>query len=60
MYDTGRFFVMTGEHVDGTSSTVERRQRELNELYTELFPDAEESHNHNHNRKQRTKGAKTH
>ena len=47
MYDGGRFFVMTGEHVDGTPRTVERRQGELDELYKEIFPDAEESHNHN-------------
>lgn len=58
MYDAGRFFVMTGEHVDGTPLTVERRQRELNELYKEIFSDTEKSHNHNLNRKQRAKKAK--
>ena len=47
MYDGGRFFVMTGEHVAGTPRTVERRQGELDELYKEIFPDAEESHDHN-------------
>jgi putative DNA primase/helicase len=47
MYDSGRFFVMTGEHVDGTPLTVERRQHELNELYKEIFPDTKEFRDHN-------------
>jgi putative DNA primase/helicase len=60
MYDGGRFFVMTGEHVDGTPRTVEHRQRELNALYTEVFADTEELRDHNPGREQRAKRAKTH
>jgi len=44
MYDAGRFFVMTGEHVGGTPYTVERRQDELNKLYKEVFPSLTSQH----------------
>lgn len=37
MYDGGRFFVMTGDHVDGTPLTIEDRQAEVDALHAELF-----------------------
>jgi putative DNA primase/helicase len=39
MYDRGRFFVMTGDHLPGTPTTVEDRQGPLDALYAEVFPD---------------------
>jgi putative DNA primase/helicase len=33
MYDSGRFFTMTGEHLEGTSLTIEHRQAELDTLH---------------------------
>ncbi|MCX6916962.1 MAG: AAA family ATPase, partial [Verrucomicrobia bacterium] len=37
MYSTARFFVMTGQHLDGTPTTVERRQAAVSGLFQELF-----------------------
>lgn len=37
MYDGGRFFTMTGEHFDGTPTTVEERQAELEALHAQVF-----------------------
>lgn len=36
IYDSGRFFVMTGDHLEGTPKTVEPRQAEVEWVY-ELF-----------------------
>ncbi len=38
LYDTGRFFCITGQHVAGTPRTIEARQTELDGLYDELWP----------------------
>jgi hypothetical protein len=38
MYSTGRFFAITGHHLDGTPTTVEERQEEVNRLHARLFP----------------------
>ncbi len=38
MYDSGRFFTVTGNHIDGTPSSVEERSEELRELHEALFP----------------------
>jgi putative DNA primase/helicase len=38
MYDRGRYFTVTGRHVEGTPTTVNERQTELDALYAELFP----------------------
>jgi len=38
IYDQGRFFTITGNHLDGTPNTVQERQKELNILHAELFP----------------------
>jgi primase-polymerase (primpol)-like protein len=35
MYDTGRFFAMTGDHILHTPETIEERQSELNSIYKE-------------------------
>jgi putative DNA primase/helicase len=37
MYDSGRFFTVTGAHVTGTPATVEPRQEELHRLYETTF-----------------------
>jgi len=40
MYDSGRYFTVTGEHVEGTPSTVADRQAELTALHRRTFGDA--------------------
>jgi len=37
MYDSGRYFTMTGHHLKGTPTTIEDRQDELTALHTEIF-----------------------
>lgn len=37
MYDRGRFFTVTGQHLAGTPTTIEDRQAELAGLHAELF-----------------------
>ena len=37
VYDSGRYFTMTGRHVAGTPTQVQERQQALEELTTELF-----------------------
>lgn len=37
MYDVGRYFTMTGHHLEGTPTTIENRQEELMPLHTEIF-----------------------
>lgn len=37
MYSTGRFFVMTGERIGDTPSTIERRQAAVSGLFQEMF-----------------------
>jgi putative DNA primase/helicase len=37
LYDEGRFFVVTGQHISGTPTTCEKRQEELEDLYREHF-----------------------
>lgn len=41
MYDSGRFFTITGEHLDGTPETVEERGEELTALHREIFSERE-------------------
>lgn len=38
IYETGRYFTVTGRHLAGTPTTIEKRQAQLNRLYTETFP----------------------
>lgn len=38
MYDTRRFFTVTGDHLPGTPRTVEYRGDELSALHSEIFP----------------------
>ncbi len=38
LYDHGRYFTVTGQHVDGTPTTVEERTAEIAALYAQLFP----------------------
>lgn len=37
VYDSGRYFTVTGQHVEGTPATVEERQGELAEFHAETF-----------------------
>lgn len=37
MYDAGRFFTMTGDHVNGTPPTIEERQEQLGCLHATIF-----------------------
>lgn len=37
MYDSGRYFTVTGHHIEGTSTTIENRQAELEALHAEIF-----------------------
>ncbi len=43
MYDTARFFTVTGEHVEGTPVVAEERSDELQELHEALFRPEEAS-----------------
>jgi primase-polymerase (primpol)-like protein len=36
IYDAGRYFTVTGEHIDGTPTTIEQRQDEIDELYATI------------------------
>jgi len=36
IYDRGRYFTVTGQHLPGTPTTIENRQSELKELYEKL------------------------
>jgi putative DNA primase/helicase len=38
MYDQGRYFAMTGDHIEGTPTTIEERQAELEAVYAAIFP----------------------
>lgn len=37
MYDSGRYFTVTGRHLTGTPATIEERQQELEALHAEIF-----------------------
>ena len=37
MYDTGRYFTVTGHHLEGTPTAIEDRQAELTILHEEIF-----------------------
>lgn len=39
IYDKGRFFVVTGQHISTTPTTVESRQAQLDVLYARVFPE---------------------
>jgi len=40
MYDSRRFFCMTGDHFTNTPTTIEQRQSELESLHTQVFGQA--------------------
>lgn len=40
IYERGRYFTVTGRHLDGTPTTIEDRQAKLEELRAELFASA--------------------
>lgn len=37
MYDRGRYFTITGNHLPGTPETIEPRQQELNDIHAQAF-----------------------
>src|SRR5271157_1430271 len=41
MYDSGRYFTVTGKHVPGTPTTIEDRQAELTTVYADVFGNIE-------------------
>jgi primase-polymerase (primpol)-like protein len=41
VFDRGRYFVMTGEHVDGTPATIEPRQAQLEQVLAQFLPQPE-------------------
>lgn len=41
MYHTGRFFTVSGDHVEGTPTSIEEGQETLDKLYSWLFPEGE-------------------
>ena len=41
MYTEGRFFTVTGDHIEGTPATVESRQQEIDTLYRDIFREEE-------------------
>jgi putative DNA primase/helicase len=43
VYAAGRYFTMTGRHLDGTPDRIEQRQRELDDLLQERFPSESEA-----------------
>jgi len=38
-YSDGRYFTTTGDHLDGTPTTIEDRQEQLNAVTTRIFPE---------------------
>ena len=38
VYDSGRYFVVTGQHIAGTPTTIEERQTELEEVLAQFLP----------------------
>jgi putative DNA primase/helicase len=42
MYDSARFFTVTGRHLEDTPQTIESRQAAIVRLYRRVFPDQEE------------------
>lgn len=43
MYDSKRFFTVTGHHIPDTPTTIEERQQELNKLYESIFNDVQDT-----------------
>ena len=37
VYDNGRFFVVTGNHIESTPRTIEKRQTDIDSLYSDLI-----------------------
>jgi hypothetical protein len=38
IYDANRYFTVTGKHLEGTPTTIEERQDQLNQLHATIFP----------------------
>ncbi len=43
MYDQGRYFTITGKHLDGTPETLQTRQEALDAVYASLVPSTKET-----------------
>jgi primase-polymerase (primpol)-like protein len=48
MYDSGRFFTVTGEHLDGTPESVSQAQQAVTTVYDEWVADENEHHSDGH------------
>jgi putative DNA primase/helicase len=44
-YESGRYLTVTGNHVDGTSTTVEHRQSEMDAVHAEVFAERNKPRN---------------
>ena len=38
MYDSGRYFTITGKHLSGTPLSIQNRQQILDDVAAEVFP----------------------
>ena len=48
MYETGRYFTMTGDHLDGTPDCIHNRQAEMEDLHAEVFGSRQNAQNKSH------------
>lgn len=56
MYESGRYFTITGDHWPDAPTTIEVRQRELDELHASLFPQDESETNFSNEKSKATGG----
>ena len=47
IYDANRYFTVTGNHVEGTPTTIEERQEQLNQLHASIFPPEQKDNKEN-------------
>lgn len=47
IYEQGRYFTITGRHLEGTRTTIEERQQELNHLHASIFPPVQKANGGN-------------
>ena len=48
IYPDNRFFVVTGQHIDGTPTTIEERTAELGQVYRDVFGDDDDRDDDHH------------
>jgi hypothetical protein len=45
-YDSGRYLTVTGNHLEGTPTTIEHRQAEMDAVHTEVFAERNKTRTH--------------